>query len=165
MTNPGSKFQAGKRHRSDIQIHDLGLNLAIGTDGPASNNALDMFREMYLTTVLQKLQNSDAASCDADKVLEMATVGGAHAMGLTDCDVIAVGKQADLIIIDLSRPNLPPLNNITKNIVYSGSKENVRMTMVAAGCSMKTVSSSSGRAGDRLRKRQQDNQRDRRSVI
>jgi 5-methylthioadenosine/S-adenosylhomocysteine deaminase len=131
VTNPGSNSKLASGIAPISRYMDLGLNLAIGTDGPASNNALDMFREMYLTTVLQKLQNSDAASCDADKVLEMATVGGAHAMGLTDCDLIAVGKQADLIIIDLSRPNMQPLNNITKNIVYSGSKENVRMTMVA----------------------------------
>ena len=131
VTNPGSNSKLASGIAPISKYMDMGLDLAIGTDGPASNNALDMFREMYLTTVLQKLQNSDAAACDADKVLEMATVGGAHAMGLDDCDVIAVGKQADLIIIDLSRPNMQPLNNITKNIVYSGSKENVRMTMVA----------------------------------
>ena len=51
-------------------------------------------------------------------------------MGLKDCDVLAVGKRADIIEIDLSQPNMQPLNNITKNIVYSGSKTNVKMTMV-----------------------------------
>ena len=67
---------------------------------------------------------------DADKVLYMATVGGARAMGLTDCDILAEGKLADLIMINLKRPNMQPLNNITKNLVYSGSKENVALTMV-----------------------------------
>lgn len=51
-------------------------------------------------------------------------------MGLNDCDGIAVGKKADLTVIDLNRPNMRPINNIAKNIVYAGSKENVRLTMV-----------------------------------
>ncbi|MBE6948297.1 MAG: amidohydrolase [Ruminococcaceae bacterium] len=131
VTNPGSNCKLASGIAPITKYLDKGINIAIGTDGPASNNALDMFREMYLVSVLQKILNNDAASCDAGKVLEMATVGGARAMGLDNCDSIAVGKQADLIIIDLSRPNMHPLNNITKNIVYSGSKENVRMTMVA----------------------------------
>ena len=53
------------------------------------------------------------------------------AMGLTDCDVLAPGKQADLIVIDLQRPNMQPVHNVARNLVYSGSKENVRLTMVA----------------------------------
>ena len=51
-------------------------------------------------------------------------------MGLTDCDVLAEGKKADLIMIDLHQPNMQPLNNIAKNIVYSGSKTNVKLTMI-----------------------------------
>jgi len=60
----------------------------------------------------------------------MACVGGARAMGLDDCDDIAPGKKADLCVIDLHRPNMQPELNIPKNLVYSGSKENVRLTMV-----------------------------------
>ena len=104
--------------------------MAIGTDGAASNNALDMFREMYLASVLQKIANKDAAAGSADRVLEMVCAGGAGAMGLHDADDIAPGKLADLVVIDLHRPNMQPLNNIARNIVYSGSKENVRLTMV-----------------------------------
>ena len=62
---------------------------------------------------------------------EIYKVGGAQAMGLTDCDVLAPGKQADLIVIDLQRPNMQPVHNAARNLVYSGSKENVRLTMVA----------------------------------
>ena len=51
-------------------------------------------------------------------------------MGLSDCDCLAVGKKADLIMIDLQQPNMQPENNIVKNLVYSGSKQNVAMTMV-----------------------------------
>ena len=61
----------------------------------------------------------------------MATTGGAKAMNLSDCDVLAEGKQADLIMIDLHQPNMQPIHNIRKNLVYSGSKQNVKMTMVA----------------------------------
>ena len=63
-------------------------------------------------------------------VLRMATVNGAHVMGLRDCDVLSCGKRADLIMIDLMQPNMQPLQNIEKNIVYSGSKQNVKMTMI-----------------------------------
>lgn len=107
-----------------------GINLAIGTDGPSSNNSLDMFREMYLTCVLQKIKNKDAASTDANEVLKMATVGSAGCMGLNNCDCIDVGKKADLIVIDLKRPSMQPVHNITKNLVYSGSKDCVKLTMV-----------------------------------
>ena len=66
----------------------------------------------------------------AENVLSMATVNGALALGLTSSDVLGIGKNADLIIIDLHRPNMQPINNLKKNIVYSGSKENIKMTMI-----------------------------------
>ena len=107
-----------------------GIPVAIGTDGPASNNCLDIFREMFLVTALSKLKNMDASSIDATQVLEMATVNGARAMQLDDCDYLAKGKLADIIMLDLHQPNMQPINNISKNIVYSGSKSNVLMTMI-----------------------------------
>jgi 5-methylthioadenosine/S-adenosylhomocysteine deaminase len=109
---------------------EFGLNMAIGTDGPASNNALDMFREMYLACALQKLKYMDAAEFGAENALWMATAGSALAMGLTDCDCIAVGKKADLLVIDMNTPNMQPVHDVAKNIVYSGSKQNVIMTMI-----------------------------------
>ena len=88
-------------------MQEAGINLAIGTDGPASNNCLDMFREMFLVTGLAKLREHDAAVMDANDVLYMATTGGAKAMGLSDCDCLAVGKKkADLFLMDLMRPNM-----------------------------------------------------------
>ena len=131
VTNPGSNAKLASGIAPLEQMRALGIHMAIGTDGPSSNNALDFFREMYLAAVLQKLRCGDAAALPADDVLHMATVGGAQAMGLTDCDVLAPGKQADLIVIDLQRPNMQPVHNVARNLVYSGSKENVRLTMVA----------------------------------
>ena len=130
VTNPCSNLKLASGVCQVDKLAAAGVPLAIGTDGAASNNALDFFREMYLASVLQKLTRSDAAAGGADRVLEMACAGGARAMGLDDCDDIAPGKRADLIVLDLNRPNMQPLHNITRNIVYAGSKENVRLTMV-----------------------------------
>lgn len=128
---PGSNVKLASGIAPIVKMQDMGINIGLGTDGPASNNCLDMFREMFLMTGLQKIAQNDAAACPADKVLYAATAGSAKAMGLSDCDIIAEGKQADLTVIDLNRPNMQPLNNIGKNIVYSGSKENVKLTMCA----------------------------------
>ena len=131
VTNPCSNLKLASGIAKVDKMLEAGVPMAIGTDGAASNNALDFFREMYLASVLQKVQNMDAAAGGADKVLEMACVGGAQAMGINDADDIAEGKFADMIVIDMKRPNMRPLNNIPKNIVYAGSKDNVRLTMVA----------------------------------
>lgn len=130
VLNPASNLKLASGIAPVKRFLDEGINLALGTDGAGSNNALDMFREMYLTSVLPKYRENDASAVDARSVLRMACVGGARAMGLCDCDGIAAGKKADLAVIDLHRPNMRPINNIPKNIVYSGSKENVRLTMV-----------------------------------
>ena len=107
-----------------------GINVALGTDGPASNNSLDMFKEMYLAATLSKLVDRRPDSIPAFEILKMATVNGAKAMNLNDCDVLAVNKLADIIMIDLSKPNMQPINNIITNLVYAGSKDNVKLTMI-----------------------------------
>lgn len=107
-----------------------GVKVAVGTDGASSNNALDMFREMYTICATQKFNDKDAASTDANDILKASTIGSARCMGLTDCDVIDVDKKADLIVIDMHRPSMQPINNITKNLVYSGGKDIVKMTMI-----------------------------------
>lgn len=130
VINAGSNSKLASGIAPVSKMIDKNINLAIGTDGPSSNNALNMFREMYLIAATQKLNDRNAASTDANRILEMGTVGSAKCMGLDNCDRIDTGKTADLIVIDLNRPNMQPINNITKNIVYSGSKENVKLTMI-----------------------------------
>lgn len=130
VTNPGSnsKLASGV---APLELYcKEGLTLGIGTDGAGSNNGLDMFYEMRLACVMQKLQSGDAASFDALLALKAATVGGAKIMGLDDCLYLEKGMKADIIRIDLKRPSMQPLNNIAKNLVYSGSKDVVKMTMV-----------------------------------
>ena len=107
-----------------------GLTVGIGTDGAGSNNSLDMFKEMYLVSALQKLSYKDASKMDGFDVLKMATIGSSKVLGLDDADVLKEGKLADIIMIDLKNPAMQPLNNIAKNIVYAGSKDIVKMTMV-----------------------------------
>lgn len=131
VTNPASNIKLASGIAPVQKMLGMGIGLAIGTDGPASNNCLDMFREMFLVTALQKVSIPDASATDANDVLYMATSGGALAMGLNECGTLEKGKYADLIMIDMHQPNMQPLNNISKNIVYSGSKQNVKMTMVA----------------------------------
>lgn len=130
VTNPSSNTKLASGIAPINAYLEHNIPVAIGTDGPASNNALDFFREMWLTSSLAKLQTSDAAKVDALDVLKMATVNGAHMMRLNNADVLAPNKYADIIMLDLAQPNMQPLNNIMKNIVYAGNKTNVKMTMI-----------------------------------
>lgn len=131
VTNPSSNLKLASGIAPLCAMKRAGITrFAIGTDGAASNNCLDMFREMFLVTALQKVSEEDAAACPAFEVLEMATKGGAKAMGLDNCDVLSEGKCADFAVIDLNQPNMQPVHNIAKNLVYAGSKQNVCMTVI-----------------------------------
>lgn len=130
ISNPGSNTKLASGIAPISRFLEAGINVALGTDGPSSNNCLDMFREMFLVTGLAKLLDKDAASVPVKEVLKMATCNGAKAMFDNDCDTLSVGKYADIIMIDLYQPNMQPLNVIESNIVYSGSKMNVKMTMI-----------------------------------
>lgn len=106
------------------------MNIAIGTDGAGSNNALSMFREMYLSTVLSNVETHNAAAVEPFKILKAGTVGGALCMGINDSDFLKVGKNADIVMIDMDKPCMQPENNIVRNIVYSGDNSCVKMTMI-----------------------------------
>ena len=106
------------------------MKIAIGTDGAGSNNALSMFREMYLDCVLSNVEMKNAAAIDPFKILKAGTTGGALCMGLNGSDVLDVGKKADIIMIDMSKPSMQPENNIARNIVYSADNSVVKMTMI-----------------------------------
>lgn len=130
VLNPASNLKLASGIAPVQRFAQEGIKLALGTDGAGSNNALDMFREMYLAACLAKVREMDSTAGGALLALRAACVGGAEAMGLSDCTEIAEGKLADLVVIDLGKPNMRPLNNIGKNLVYAGSKQNVRLTMV-----------------------------------
>ncbi|MCR5754127.1 MAG: amidohydrolase [Acetatifactor sp.] len=130
VTNPASNLKLASGIAPIAEFVKRKIPVAIGTDGPASNNCLDMFREMFLVTALSKYREDDAASMDALNVLCMATTQGARVMNQNKCDSLAVGKCADIIMIDMHQPNMQPVHNISKNLVYSGSKSNIKMTMI-----------------------------------
>lgn len=130
ITNPASNLKLASGIAPIAEYEKRKIPVAIGTDGPASNNCLDMFREMFLVAGLSKVRESDATSLSAERVLRMATVCGAKAMRLNRADTLSKGKYADMILIDLHQPNMQPAYNTIGNLVYSGSKANVRMTMI-----------------------------------
>lgn len=130
VTNPSSNLKLASGIAPIKEYVSQGINVALGTDGPASNNNLNFFKEMYLAAALQKVKYEDAAALAPYETLKMATVQGANLLGLKDCNGIAKGKKADLILIDLLKPNMQPVNHLVNNLVYSGSNENVIMTMI-----------------------------------
>ncbi len=130
ITNAASNAKLASGIAPIAEYEKRKIPVSIGTDGAASNNCLDMFREMFLVAGLIKLREQDAASLDAERVLRMATVHGSKAMHLTKTDTLSKGKLADIIMIDLQQPNMQPIHNISKNLVYSGSKSNLLMTMI-----------------------------------
>lgn len=108
-----------------------GINVSIGTDGQGSGNNLDMFSSMAYTALLQKGINEDAHLLPAYDVIKMATINGAKALKIDDeVGSIEVGKQADLIIIDLETAITEPINDAFSNIVYNVKPNNVITTIV-----------------------------------
>lgn len=130
VTCPGSNTKLASGVAPVYEYYGAGIPVAIGTDGPASNNCLDFFREMFLVTGLQKLRYG-ADAVDALRVLDSACRVGALAMGLPQCAALEAGLQADVTLLSLDAPNMRPVNHALKNVVYSGNKKNVRMTVIA----------------------------------
>jgi len=119
-------------------LTDLGVNVCLGTDGPASNNTLDMFETMKVAALLQKLTYLSPMVLPAYEVLKMATVNGAKALGIqSETGSLEVGKKADIILVDLSRPHLKPLHNIYSSIIYSARGSDVDTVIVDGKILMK----------------------------
>ncbi len=128
--NACSNLKLGSGITPVYKFMNSDMKVAIGTDGAGSNNSLSMLREMYLDTVLSNAETGDAASVDPLRILKAGTSGGALCMGLNDCDVLAAGKKADIVMIDMKKPSMQPENNIVRNIVYSADNSCVKMTMI-----------------------------------
>ena len=126
---PASNMKLGSGIAPIHSMKEQGINICLGTDGPASNNSLDMFREMYLASLLQKVNLYDTSAMPSDYLLKMATINGAKALNLENIGEIKVGFKADLIRIALDELNLIPLNDLF-SLVYSARPENIKMTMV-----------------------------------
>ncbi|WP_019593248.1 TRZ/ATZ family hydrolase [Thioalkalivibrio sp. ALM2T] len=114
------------------RLQDAGINIALGTDGTASNNDLDMIGEMRTAALLAKGVSGDAAALPATAALEMATLGSAKALGLADrIGSLEPGKQADVVAVDLQALELQPAHDPSAQIVYAATRDAVRDVYVA----------------------------------
>ena len=129
-TNPSSNLILGSGIAPLYSYVKNNINVCIGTDGAASNNNLNMFKEMYLADNLQAGVLNQARAITTIDALKMATIRGALALGYDNLGRLEEGYLADLIMIDISRPNMQPLNDIFNNLVNACESNNVIMTMI-----------------------------------
>jgi len=114
------------------RLRARGINVALGTDGAASNNRLDVLSEMRLATLLAKVTSGDAAALPAADVLHMATLGGARALGLDDAiGSLGVGKQADVVAVDLSGVDHLPVYDPVSHLLHVAQRADVTDTWIA----------------------------------
>jgi 5-methylthioadenosine/S-adenosylhomocysteine deaminase len=128
--NPASNLKLGSGIMPLSMIYDAGVNIALGTDGSASNNTLDIMKEAYLAALLQKGVTGDTAKFTSAPFVSMATANGAKAQGRAGAGVIAEGAPADLILIDLNAINTMPYFDLADTFLFSANSSNVCMTMV-----------------------------------
>lgn len=112
------------------KLLEAGVNVALGTDGPASNDDLDMLEEAKLASLMLKNHYRDPVLLPGDAVLRPATQNGAKAMGFAESGVIAPGRPADLIIFDFDKPHLRPRHNLVANVVYAAKSADISHVMV-----------------------------------
>ena len=113
------------------RLRGAGIPVGLGTDGCASNNDLDLFGEMATAAKLHKVATGDPTAMDAASAISMATIDGAKAIGLDDrIGSLAVGKRADLIVLDTQTPHMTPIYHPESHIVYSASRNDVRHVLI-----------------------------------
>lgn len=111
---------------------DAGIRVGLGTDSPASNNTMDFFDEMRIGLLFQRGMHHTTSQAEAEVYVRMATLGGAEALGLRDVvGSLEPGKEADLVVVDMSRSHQRPLTDPYSALVYTANQENVVLTMGA----------------------------------
>ncbi len=129
--NPQSNMKISSGVAPGEKMSRTGALLTIGTDGPCSNNDLDMWDEMRTASFLQKSATGDPCAVPAYEILKMATVNGAKAMGYGDrLGVVREGALADVILVDLQKPHLQPVNCLVSDLVYCGKASDVETVVV-----------------------------------
>ncbi len=114
------------------ELMPAGVNCALGTDGAASNNDLDMLGEMRTAAQSAKIASHNAAALPAMQALRMATLNGARALGMDEeTGSLEIGKAADIVAVDLNRPETQPVYNPVSQLVYACSREQVRHVWIA----------------------------------
>ena len=129
--NPESNMKLASGVAAVPEFLKAGITVGLGTDGCASNNNLDLFREMDTTAKLHKVNTRDPTVMDARTVIRMATIEGAKCLGMDHMiGSLEVGKQADIIVIDTAKPHLVPMYHPESHVVYAVSGGDVRNVMV-----------------------------------
>jgi 5-methylthioadenosine/S-adenosylhomocysteine deaminase len=129
--NPISNCYLGEGIAKIHEMITYGLKVSLASDGPCSNNRQDMFEVMKVASLLQKVKNLDPSCMTANKVLEMATIEGAECIGLgSKIGSIEPGKQADVVILDLWKPNVIAYHDPISAIVYSATAESVETVII-----------------------------------
>jgi 5-methylthioadenosine/S-adenosylhomocysteine deaminase len=124
--NPSSNMKLGSGASPVQALHDLGVNVALGTDGAASNNRLDLFTEMRAAALLAKVSGLAPRAVPARVALEMATICGARALGRDhELGSLKPGKLADLVAVDLGSPECQPVFDPISQLVYAAGREHV----------------------------------------
>ncbi len=138
VTNPASNAKLGNGFAPVVEMDQKGINICIGTDGTASNNTLNMFREMGLLSLIHKGIHKDSTSVPAQFVLKAATVNAAKALGMEhQTGVIETGAYADLNFVNLKAVSLFPNNNIVSSLCYSANGSEVDSVMIGGKFVMK----------------------------
>jgi 5-methylthioadenosine/S-adenosylhomocysteine deaminase len=131
VNNPTSNMKLANGFAPIDAILKKGINVALGTDGSASNNNVNLFEEMHLAALVNKAVTEDAESVPATEVLRMATINGAKALGLeNEIGSLEVGKRADLILLDTNKPHYFPRHNPVSSLAYSAQAADVKTVMV-----------------------------------
>jgi len=128
--NPVSNLKLGSGVMPLRKMLDKGINVTLGTDGAASNNNLDILKEMQYAILLGKGISRRPESIRAEEMLPLVTVNGAKAQGRKNCGKICTGFQADAILVDLDSVNNIPSYGYETTLLYSTRASDVRMTMV-----------------------------------
>jgi len=129
-TNPASNCKLGSGVAPVGAFVEHGNRVALGTDGVASNNGHDMFRDLYLLALLRRGVDGDPVGISPAYVLHAATANGAYAQQRHDCGACRVGNRADLVVLDLMQPQMQPVSSLLDNVVYSATGAEVVLTMV-----------------------------------
>ncbi len=129
-TNPVSNLKLGNGVAPVPKLLEAGVNVAVGTDGAASNNALNLFRELSFVSLLHKGLTEDPTAVPAGEALKMATMNGARALRLSGCGEIRAGNRADLTVLDMDKPWLRPRNDLLSSLVYCARGDEVEDVMV-----------------------------------
>ncbi len=130
--NPGSNMKLASGIAPVERMRRRGINVALGTDGPSSNNNLNMLEEAGLAALCAKIKENDPTALPAYEALKMATLGGARALGIDDVTgSLEVGKAADLVLLGVDGPAMHPRIDPVANVAFSASAADVWLTMVA----------------------------------